>query len=136
MRHRTAWVLLLSAALVVAGCHGVPLVKRLTGAVAGPYAVKVVDASTGRPVPDAVVEWDYYFTSKQVEPAEKPSWGISIAGPDGIARVPESEHPSGDSFREMRVSVTAAGFAEAKTTVKSKSGALTVPLTPVRTVVP
>jgi hypothetical protein len=127
----------MTAALVAtAGCHSVPLVKRLTGAVAGPYTVKVADVSTGRPIPDAVVEWDYYFTAKKVEPAQKPTWGISIAGPDGIARIPEAEHPSGDSFREMRVSVTAAGYKDIKTIVKSKSGGLTIALTPVRTVVP
>jgi hypothetical protein len=128
-------VLTLSAALVVAGCHSVPLVKRLTGAVAGPYTVTVTDASSGRPVPYAVVEWDYSFTSKRVESTKQRDWGISIAT-DGIARIPEMEHPSGDAFREMRLSVTAARFVEAKITVKSKSGALTVPLTPVQTVVP
>ena len=141
MRQRATWVLLLAAVLAVtAGCEGcksVPLVKRMTGAVAGPYTVKVTEAATGRALPDAVVEWDYYFTSKKVaEPGQRPNWGISIAGADGIARIPLAEHPSGDAFREMRISVTAAGYADAKIAVKSKSGALTVPMTPVRRVVP
>jgi len=137
MRHRATWVLFLAAALAVTtGCRSVPFVKRMTGAVAGPYTVKVTDASTGRAIQDAVVEWDYSFTSKNVEPTGRPNWGISIAGADGIARIPVAERSSGDTFRELRIVVTAAGYAEAKTTVKSRSGGLTIRLTPVRPMVP
>jgi hypothetical protein len=132
MRARQKWVVLLAAVLAAAsGCWHSQMVKRMMGVSAGPYTVKVLDASTGRGIGGAVVEWDYYFSSSQVDPSRRPNWGLSDTDWEGIARIPAVEHPSGDAFQELNVVVTVAGYLGGKRTVRQSSGTITFNLAPI-----
>ena len=127
--------MLLTVALAATfGCRSTPSGG---GAVsAGPYLVRVVDAMTGRGIEDAVVEWDMYFTSEAVDPAQRANFGLDVTGADGAVKIASIPHPPGDTFRELKLTVTVAGYVEAKRTVKETGGEITIELAPIEPTMP
>ena len=115
--------------IVTAGCSSIPF---FGGAVsAGPYKVAVTDSVTGLPITDAMIGWDYYFTSATVDPAQRPNLGVSVTDAEGVAVIPAAKHPGGDRFQDLTVEVTVAGYLEAKKRVTSKGGTIKLELIPV-----
>ena len=125
-------ILLMSLCLVAAaGCQHLPFGGRIGSPSAGPYTVEVVDASTGRGIAEAVVEWDYYFESMTVDPAQRPNRGIGLTDAEGALRIPGVSHPGGDGFRELTVQVTVSGYPQTGRKVADGSGTITFLLMPV-----
>ena len=119
----------LVSVVVVCGCWSS---QADTGpVVAGPYEVTVVDGVSGVPVEGAVVSWNYYFTSTQVDPAQREDWGLSSTSSDGTATIPAVRHPWGDSFVEVNVRATAGGYHEGRISTNLTGGEIIVRLKPV-----
>lgn len=129
MRRKGKAALLFSAILTMTvGCQ---FMSGFFSASAGPYEVEVVDAATGGGIAEALVGWDYYFSSKTLDPAQRPNMGVCETDLKGVAIIPEVVHPGGDRFEELNVDVTAAGYLEAKRKVTAGGGKIRFELTPV-----
>ncbi len=134
MSHERRAVLLAAAVAVLVaavGCRRFDYARYEAGRSAGGYTVQVQSAATGRGIPEAVIEWNYYFASEVVDPAQRPNWGVCLTGADGRAAIPGAEHPMGDFFQELNVRVTVAGYHEGRQTVKARSGMIVFSLKPI-----
>jgi len=120
-------VLLVVGLLLTAGCGG----GGRRGKGAGAYIVQVVDVRTNRGIEQAVVEWDYYFSSQYLDPAQRPNWGLGITGPNGITTIPPASLPAGFDFQELNVVVSAAGYHESRKTIREGRGTILFQLVPI-----
>jgi len=100
------------------------------GEYAGPYTVKVVDASTGLGVAGAMVEWETYFTATDADPQELTDRGAEPTGPSG-ALIIQRVTRAGGRFRELDLRVRAPLYVDAKQQVGYTTGRVTVVMTPI-----
>ncbi len=129
MTRRKSLAILLASVVVVCGCWSSQPGPSVVSA--GPYEVRVVDGRTGRGIAEAVVSWDFYFTSTQSDPTLREDRGLSQTSSDGTVTIPRLTHPWGDSFVEVNVRAGAGGYHDKRVSSNETSETILVELEPV-----
>ena len=136
MRHwKKVAVLVMVMGIGTSGCQLIDRWRGRGGTTAGPFAVKVVDASTGLGVEGAMVTWETYFEPTETEPEALGDRGAETTGPSGMLIIPAVTR-SGGGFRELQLRVTGPLYQDALHRVEYNGGDVVVTITPAVVIAP